>query len=222
MGDRTALKGAEVVDLSALEGDSRHCDAAKAEAIRNALAAKPLPAVHWIDNGDCHYISHFQLEKVDEPFALLLIDHRPDMRVPADGCLSCDDWARYSFISLESLRQVLMVGIDPDSELDFLDLVFDGVLAVTDDDLRHCGDHLSDDVIEMISLLEPGIPVYVSIDKCVFSPDYAGCGAGRMTLEQVGQLLSRIAHSHRITGVDICGGPDPVTDTALMSFLESL
>lgn len=207
-----ALGEAEVVDLSSLGGTNCYCDAAASEAIREAFAPLPVKAVHWIDTGDYHYLSGFWLEKAaasGKPFALVLFDHHPDMQEPAfGGVMSCGGWARESFSGHDAIAQVLMMGINPDLELEILDLVFDGVLAVTSEDFRHTGDALSGDVLEMISLLEPRIPVYISVDKDVLTRDFARTDwdQGNMTLAQLEAAVRCISASHEILGVDICGG----------------
>ena len=209
-----ALSAAEVADLTALGGTNCYCDEAAQAAIRSAIAEFPAAALHWDDTGDYHYLSRFWLEKAaaengGEPFALVLFDHHPDMQEPAFGrVLSCGGWARDAFLGIPNLSQVLMVGIDPDLELEMLDLVFDGVLAVTSEDLRHTGDDLSSDVLEMFSLLEPRIPVYVSIDLDVLTTEYARTDwdQGCMTLAQLGTAVLRAAAGHRLLGADICGG----------------
>ena len=208
------LTGAETVDLSSLEGTNCYCDAAAAGAIRSAISGLPVRALHWLDTGDYHYLSRFWLEKAagelgDDPFALVLFDHHPDMQEPAfGGVLSCGGWARDAFLGIPNLTQVLLVGINPDLEVEILDLVFDGVLAVTSEDLRHTGDGLSQDVLEMFSLLEPRIPVYISIDKDVLTKDYARTDwdQGCMTLPQLEQAVRLAASGHRLIGSDVCGG----------------
>jgi hypothetical protein len=213
-GLEKALSGADVVDLSALEGTNCYCDEAAAAAIRSAIAELPARALHWDDTGDYHYLSRFWLEKASEenngePFTLVLFDNHPDMQEPAFGkVLSCGGWARDAFQSVPGLSQVLMVGINPDLELEILDLVFEGVLAVTSEDLRHTGDLLSGDVLEMFSLLDPGIPVYISVDKDVLTKDYARTDwdQGRMTLAQLEAAVVRAAAGHRLLGADVCGG----------------
>lgn len=208
------LSGISDVDLTGLDGTNCYCDDESAEAIRRSIAGLPVHAVHWIDTGDYHYISRFWLEKVaaehpGHPFALVLFDHHPDMQEPAFGqVISCGGWAREAFSSIDELGQVLLLGINPDLELEILDLVFDGVLAVTSDDFRHTGDGIGNDVLEMLSLLDPGVPVYVSIDLDVMTEEYVRTDwdQGTMTLPQLESVLSVIARSHEIIGVDICGG----------------
>lgn len=208
------LGDAGVLDLKKIEGTNCYCDASAADAVRDAIRELPARAVHWIDSGDYHYVTRFWLEKVaaeraGKPFALLLFDHHPDMQEPAfEGVISCGGWARDSFTGTDGLCQALLIGINPDLELEILDLVFDGVLSVTSDDLRHTGDSLGQDVMEMISLLEPSVPVYVSIDLDVLRKEHAATDwdQGVMTLVQLESALRAVSASHEILGVDICGG----------------
>ena len=213
-GLEAALQGASAIDFKDLEGTGCYCDDAAAQAIRDKFKTLPVRALHWIDTGDYHYASRFWLERVAEenpgrPFALLLFDNHPDMQEPAFGnVISCGGWARDAFTGIEELSQVLMVGINPDLELEILDLVFDGVLAVTSEEFKHTGDSIGTEVLEMISLLDSGIPVYVSIDLDALTPAYARTDwdQGSMTLAQMEAVLRTVASSHEILGVDICGG----------------
>ena len=213
-GLERSLESPEVVGLASLEGTNCYCDDFAASAIRSAVSGLPVRALHWIDTGDYHYLSRLWLEKAsaelgDEPFALVLFDHHPDMQEPAFGkVLSCGGWARDAFCGIPNLTQALLVGINPDLEVEILDLVFDGVLAVTTDDLRHTGDALSQDVLEMFSLLDPHIPIYISIDKDVLTKDYARTNwdQGCMTLPQLEAAVRRVAAGHRLLGADVCGG----------------
>ena len=54
----------------------------------------------------------------------------------------------------------------------------------------------------------PGLPVYLSIDKDVLSPDYARTNwdQGRMTLPQLKAVVGEIAAKREILGIDVCGG----------------
>ena len=213
-GLERSLGSPEIVGLASLEGTNCYCDDSAASAIRDAISGLPVRALHWIDTGDYHYLSRLWLEKTaaelgDEPFALVLFDHHPDMQEPAFGkVLSCGGWARDAFCGIPNLTQALLVGINPDLEVEILDLVFDGVLAVTTDDLRHTGDALSQEVLEMFSLLDPHIPVYISIDKDVLTKEYARTNwdQGCMTLPQLEAAVRRVAAGHRLLGVDVCGG----------------
>ncbi|MDO4826659.1 MAG: arginase family protein [Bacteroidia bacterium] len=209
-----APEGAREVDFRSLEGTSCYCSEQARERIGAELAAKRPGGINWIDSGDYHYLSRFTLEAAarqcgDSPFALVLFDHHPDMQQPAFGnLLSCGGWARGAFTEIPQLKQVLLLGIAPQLELEFLDLVFEGVLAVTTDDLRHTGDALGGDVKEMLSLVEKDWPIYISVDLDVLTRDFARTNwdQGCMTPAQLQECCRRLAASHRILGVDICGG----------------
>ena len=83
-----------VVDLQGLEGTNAYCSDDAAAAVRRALWDIPAGGLHWIDTGDYHYLSLMFLEKVREPFALVLLDNHPDDQAPAfdPECLSCGSW----------------------------------------------------------------------------------------------------------------------------------
>ena len=201
----------EVIDCTQIPGTSRFCDP-DSEKVLSKLIAGRFSGIHFIDSGNYHYLTRLFTDSIPCPFDLLLLDHHPDMQEPAFGnVLSCGGWARDAFTNIPNLTQVLLVGIDPDLEVEILDLVFDGVLAVTAEDLKHTGDNLAQDVLEMFSLLDPHMPVYVSIDKDVLTKDYARTDwdQGGMTLPQLEAAVLRIAAGHRLLGADICGGLTP-------------
>lgn len=81
-------------DFSHLEGTNCYCDADSALAIRQAISGLPLCDVHCIGTGDYHYVSLFWLERIREPFCLVLFDNHPDDQQTAFGgdLLSCGSW----------------------------------------------------------------------------------------------------------------------------------
>ena len=81
-------------DFSELEGTCCYCSEEAARQIRQAIEGLPLHAVHMIGTGDYHYISLFWLEKLSEPFTLVLFDNHPDDQQTAfgGGLLSCGSW----------------------------------------------------------------------------------------------------------------------------------
>lgn len=54
----------------------------------------------------------------------------------------------------------------------------------------------------------PQIPVYISIDLDVLSPEFArtNWNQGTMGLGQMEEMVSRIAAGRRVLGIDVCGG----------------
>lgn len=93
-------------DFSRLEGTVCYCSDEAAEQIRARIAGLPLGAVHLIGTGDCHYQSLFWMERIEEPFALVLFDNHPDDQEPAFGAdiLSCGSWVARARATLPLMR----------------------------------------------------------------------------------------------------------------------
>ena len=94
-------------DFSDLDGTCCYCSAESAGRIRTSIAALPLRALHLLGTGDYHYVSLFYLERVSEPFLLLLFDNHPDDQPCAFGgdLLSCGSWVADA-VKLPELRTV--------------------------------------------------------------------------------------------------------------------
>ena len=60
----------------------------------------------------------------------------------------------------------------------------------------------------LLKPLEPGIPVFLSIDTDVLSTDFASTdwNQGSMTLDELESQVRALAAEHEIIGIDICGG----------------
>lgn len=87
----------EELDLRDVEGTNCYCGSDNAKELRVRLKDVPADAVHWIDTGDYHYLTLLFLEKIKEPFSLILIDNHPDDQPSAfdePGLLSCGSWVR--------------------------------------------------------------------------------------------------------------------------------
>ena len=203
-----APEGAVRVDLNGLEGTACFCDAEAAVRIRERLRDLPVRAIHWIDGGDFHYVSRFWLERLEIPFELVLIDHHSDDQPSAFGP------------GLLSCG-----GWVADARRD-LPLLRDSHW------IRQVPDRPAD-----APFFQPGLPVYLSIDKDVLSPEWARTNwdQGGMSLPQLKALIRRIASCREILGIDVCGGLTAAqgatphdfainlrTDTELQDFFVSL
>ncbi len=102
--------GAQIVDLSGVDGTSCYCDDAAREVIESALPAS-LPGLRWLDSGDYHYLTHILALREKEPFSLVLLDNHPDDKEPAfDGMLSCGGWVKAMKEENPMLEDVLTIG----------------------------------------------------------------------------------------------------------------
>ncbi len=110
---RTPLQGItpRLLDFTDLRGTNGFCDAEAAAEIRRRIAALPLRGVHFLDNGNYHYLTRFWCEKITEDFVLLIYDHHLDLRKPAfPGLMSCGSWIRDILLRNTHCRGILIVG----------------------------------------------------------------------------------------------------------------
>lgn len=217
------VTGAEVLDLSALDGTNCYCSTDSEASIARAIEGLgEEKRINWIDTGDYHYLSAITTDKIDRDYILLVLDHHPDTQEPAfEGILSCGGWVREAFrrqagadaehVNRGHLKQVLLVGINPELELEFIDMIMDDVLAIDEFEFKGLdADSLkiSADTKDMLSLLTPGLPVYISLDLDVLAEKYARTNwdQGRMSPDEVKAVIGAVAGRREVLGVDVCGG----------------
>ncbi|MBR5970282.1 MAG: arginase family protein [Lachnospiraceae bacterium] len=186
-----------LVECREIRGTNAYCDAAAEAELRKRIQAVPeMPAgIHFLDNGNYHYLSALITEKITIPYVLVLIDHHPDLRAPAFGdVLSCGSWVLRALQTQPLLQCVVMLGVDED------------LLA---EELEASG--MQERIVREIP---EGLPVYLSIDKDVLSVDEINTNwdQGEMRLAELLALMQSIGKAHRVIGVDICGEPAPGAD----------
>ncbi|MDY3783347.1 MAG: hypothetical protein SOZ66_03735 [Candidatus Cryptobacteroides sp.] len=102
-----------IVDCRDVEESRLYCSAEACQKLRSRLSTVPLHALHWIDSGDFHYLSVFFLERIEEPFELLLFDHHPDdqpLAFESEDMLSCGSWVGYCRRSLPLMKSQCSLG----------------------------------------------------------------------------------------------------------------
>ena len=168
-----------IADFSALEGTNCYCSAESADRIRQALAELPLHAFHFIGTGDYHYQTLFWLERVAEPFSLVLFDHHPDDQEGAFGedLLSCGGWVARA-------RKLPCLQAD---------------VWIRD----------AADFPALASLPDLPVYLSVDLDVLSEEYARTDWDQGEMTLEELKGALRGIMASRRILGVDLCGGNTP-------------
>ncbi|HCS68187.1 MAG TPA: hypothetical protein DIW34_08495 [Oribacterium sp.] len=100
-----------ILDFTTLSGTHGYCDEAAAAEIRRRIAGYPAQGLHFLDNGNYHYITRFWCEKITEDFVLVVYDHHVDLRKPAfPGIMSCGSWIRDIMLRNTHCRGVLLIG----------------------------------------------------------------------------------------------------------------
>ena len=181
------MAGIEILDRLYRYGDSSGGSASEGGISRG---------IHFIDNGNYHYMSALFLSQVKEPFSLVVLDNHPDMQQPMFDILSCGGWVLDVIQKNSYVRDVHIIGAK-----------------------KALVDELPMEVREMARFYDAGelpntqYPLYLSIDKDVMSRDEIvtnwdqGSMGKRELFCLVKKLLERESGSggHGIIGVDICG-----------------
>lgn len=164
-------------DYSRLEGTCCYCSTEAAQQIRQALGSLPLHSAHFLGTGDYHYVSLFRIERIQEPFALVLFDNHPDDQPCAfgSGVLSCGSWVddARKLPHCKSVRWFDGNGVWQG------DAVPEGLPVFLSIDL----DVLSEDFIE------------------------TDWDQGEVSLEELQAAVLQAISGHEVLGADICGGP---------------
>ncbi|MDD2642763.1 MAG: arginase family protein [Bacteroidales bacterium] len=176
----------QLIDCTDIEGSDCYCDSEATETISKRIADLPIRAVHFLDSGNHHYITKFWTDRIHEDFILVVADHHPDMQPPLfNDILSCGGWVRTVLDTNPFLKEVWFIGVAPEYEL-------------PREEYRIC---------RYPEKPSPVLPVYISIDKDVLSPEVitTNWDQGTMTYNQLQTVLKEIMNRHRVLGVDICG-----------------
>ncbi len=230
IGNATFLN---VIDCSKISGTNCMCDDGAMSEIRSIIREHEIEAdeIHFIDNGNYHYMSAIMLEQVKEPFSLVVFDHHPDMQPPMFGdILSCGGWVLYALENNPNIRDVHIIGADrklidelPDDVRErahFYD-VYD-VICRRDNyfngsdvhEKRVDGESASyndyddiDDLKKCVILPETQFPVYISVDKDVVTPDEitTNWDQGEMRVSELLATIDSFFDERKVIGVDICG-----------------
>lgn len=168
-------------DYQQIAGSRCYCSEDAGNEIRRMISAMPLHAVHYIGTGDFHYQTLFWLERITEPFALVLLDNHPDDQPGAFGeeLLSCGNWVLHAR-RLPMLRSFSWVRKPDDFSQGMLP---DGL----------------------------PLYISVDLDVLSREFAHTDWDQGEMSLQELVSILGDIPASggHRIIGVDICGGTAP-------------
>ena len=190
------------VDLSDLPGTDMYCSEEASEEIRIRLERYGPRGIHFLDNGNYHYMTLFFTEKIHEPFSLVLFDHHTDIQKPMiEGMISCGSWAGEMLKKSHYLKQMILIGpaqksldgIDPDLK--------EKLICISMEEVRN------GEIREKIPQINMEIPIYISVDKDVLSPLYArtNWNQGDMPIDILKQLILEVFEHQKIIGVDICG-----------------
>ena len=197
------------INVKGLPGSNCYCDEEAMNQIREKILEFPINGIHFMDSGNYHYMSRIWLEKMTEPFRLLVFDNHTDMQPPAfGGILSCGGWIAASLEELPLLQEVILCG--PDEE------AYQQVPDEWKKKVRFLSKEKKTSWKADFREFPVDLPLYLSIDKDVLCPEDACTtwSQGEVTLEELTEylemILGRMAScGQQAVGIDICGECDP-------------
>lgn len=229
--DQQFWRGKEVsrVEARDIPGTNCYCDEDAMNAIRSRIAPYSSGGIHFIDSGNYHYMTRIWLEKISEPFSLLVFDNHTDMQPPAfGGLLSCGGWIYDSVMELPLLKRVILIGPDEEAFSRVESEIQEKVEFLSREKLLEMEEA---QVCAFVSKHVGKLPLYISVDKDVLCKDDADTNwsQGDMRLNTMLECLKRVREicAEGILGVDICGecdvaesGNSALNDRANATLLE--
>lgn len=177
------------IDCTDIQGTNCYVSKEAEQEIAERIREFPPQGLHFIDSGNYHYVTRFWIEKIKEPFTLLVLDHHTDMQASAFAELtSCGDWIANALEHNGFIEEVVLIG--PEEE----------AFASVNPKYR----------ARLGRELPKGRNLYISVDKDVLSEKDARTNwdQGTLSLEEGKELLRRAMEDNTVIGMDICGEPD--------------
>lgn len=191
-----------VISLKDICGTNSYCDDNARKCLKKRIEDINLPNISFIGSGNYHYVSLFLIEKIKEDFTLVLFDNHTDMQKPLfEELISCGGWVRTALLTDCYLKQVIIIGTSSTATKDIDNDIKDKV-TIIDKELISNNEKWS---IMLSNIIK--YPVYISIDKDVFSDDLAKTNwdHGDMSLKNFLKGFECIKKKCYIIGMDVCG-----------------
>ncbi len=192
----------ERMDMGDISGTTMYCSGEAEQKIRERLKDYGPDGIHFLDNGNYHYVTKFFTEKIRIPFALVLFDHHSDMQQPLLCDLTnCGSWAGELLREDPYLKQLILVGPDKESIKNIPEELKKKVICISMQEIEEMSAETQ------IKRIDVSLPAYISIDKDVLDHYSArtNWNQGNMSLHTLQALLSEVFSHQTVIGVDICG-----------------
>lgn len=209
------------IEVQDICGTNCYCDDDAIAEINKRTESHSVAGIHFIDSGNYHYMTRLWLDRIKEPFCLLVYDNHTDMQPPAfGGILSCGGWIAASLDELENLRHVILVGPDEAAYEQIEERLKERVTFLSRERLQGMSEteisqFLRDTVVSECGWKSQSLPLYISIDKDVLCPEDAQTtwSQGDMHLTTLLAGVQTVLECAKetggvIAGVDICGEAD--------------
>ncbi len=199
------------INCTDIPGTDCYCDDEAVAAINDELnkaGVVDAQGIHFIDNGNYHYMSKFWTDRIAEPFTLVVFDHHPDMQEPRFGdILSCGGWVKKVLDENKFIDNVVIIGVADNLVKEIGAEIASHPAGARNDKVSFVRESEIANHTSLIPHFTSPLPLYISIDKDALSTDYAATNwdQGSLSLEQMKSFIEKFARGRKIIGVDICG-----------------
>lgn len=199
-------------DLSGVNG---YCDEEGLAAIKKRIAKSEATRINYIDSGNYHYITYLLMERIHEPFTLVLFDHHTDMQPSLfENLMSCGCWVKRALDENPFLKEVIIIGV--------ADKLIEDIPGCYKQKIVAYGEKMIKEHPDWQAFAKKYIHynVYISVDKDVIDSEEVctNWDQGILTLKELGEIYESIVGGHQVLGIDICGEYAPnmssLTETA--------
>lgn len=204
-----------IKEINELIDNAESCNRTESKSIiEKSGNSANVPAIHFFDNGNYHYMSKLWTDRVQEPFTLIVFDHHPDMQPPRfGGILSCGGWVKEVLENNKFVQNIIIIGVKEELvETACEELsqsgesnILDKVTFIRESELNTLSPQTT--LSSFVYRLSSPHSLYISIDKDALAPAYAATNwdQGSLTLDALKEYISTLAANHKILGIDICG-----------------
>jgi len=190
----------QMIDIHDIAGTYVMCHFDTLKDIAKRIAALE-SQIYYLGNGNYHYLSLALLEKIKEPFSLVLFDHHHDAGyLPVDNVTSCGTWVKNAIEEIELLQHVYIIGGDTKNKKEPLSHVSLKITIVSENDL-------SVTTLKKLTQKIETSNIYVSIDRDFLSERevLTNWDQGNASLDDLLQIIQIVCKNHRLLGADVCG-----------------
>ncbi|MCR5145101.1 MAG: hypothetical protein K6B67_07375 [Lachnospiraceae bacterium] len=180
--------------------------------------------IHYIDNGNYHYLSLLYLEMIEEDFALVLYDNHPDMKPPAfGGITSCGGWVLEAAENIGHLKRIYMIGMEAGLVEEVMPLhskvcyvkcyefgqwkIYQRGSDIIDKTTKSTflNDLSNMDILEVLA--DETLPLALSLDLDALALSDFSCqwSQGILTAKEMEKQVREIIKEHEVIMLDVCG-----------------
>ncbi|MBQ2559420.1 MAG: arginase family protein [Fibrobacter sp.] len=204
-----------IKEINELIDNAESCNRTESKSIiEKSGNSANVPAIHFFDNGNYHYMSKLWTDRVQEPFTLIVFDHHPDMQPPRfGGILSCGGWVKEVLENNKFVQNIIIIEVKEELvETACEELsqsgesnILDKVTFIRESELNTLSPQTT--LSSFVYRLSSPHSLYISIDKDALAPAYAATNwdQGSLTLDALKECISTLTANHKILGIDICG-----------------